>query len=1020
MTTETRRLVVVSDLHVGLDGDYNIFAGTQEFGAFTATLGAGDHLVLNGDAFDFLLDAEPMEMERAVQRAQKIVAGTEGIVVTTGLRELLVRGGRVTIRCGNHDPETGLAAVEPLLRSAIGNGLVIDRSDVATYEIAGTRVAVAHGEASDDWNRFEHDAIERADFTYPPGSRLVKSLLNPAKDEGLKFVDLLKPDVEGALLAVLAVRPSMVSRIATGESAGILWQLGKRMRGTPTAAVRSVARQGALARLDPDAADALGRWLDDGIGAKTRGVLGSRGFGAPDRATRAKWLRAGLFVWARLQKAAASDAGDEYFDIVPGNDEWEQARELSAGHDADIVLLGHTHAARFLAFDGLVFANTGTWIPLMRLPNADAPIDEWESLLADLEADPDLDSDAEHRKFERLTFVEIDGRSGTTRAALKEWRGTNALEIAAHGLAPAATTRGAPRRVAAALPRDATHAATRSVTRGGPRSAAAIATSTPLQPRIDRLARELDAWAQRNPAITFEVLTSQAHLVALIEQTRNLLADASRASEIDGLDLLADAETAWNFYRYADAQRRDPELGARLQIADAIAFDGYRVVMERARVAKIVTGTRLPVPLVYLEPGPGPATTSRGAQLRGLTLTGPARRTVAPFPVILLPHDHLETPWWLTVLLHEVGHDLDADLELEPRLAPALAKALEGSPRRDAWLRWLPEIIADLSGVRLGGPQFAVSLHELATLVGATSWYTTGEHPPLALRMELARALLGEAMPDVPAWPWAPAQLPYRDEVAQVIATLSAVPIGELTMSELFDDRPQEPTWRRLPGLIQEQVNRGASISAANLELDRRAQELEPPSWKVDTDYRRFLREMVPRLAPTILEPGSTYKIPPLSLLTIFDEAWFVGVTNGQLADRIEQAYRDRGRGWDRLVFFFLDDSGIERVALDPNDAAKLREERDAAWTRLEALSQEYAAHPPALRKTSHTFFFASFWRRSGERRVHVSAKIPGQDIRTCPAIDYRAVEGQSNPALEDYFAGLERLCAEQGLAQLA
>lgn len=98
--SDIQRLVVVSDLHVGLDGKHNIFAGKQEFGAFTARLGAGDHLVLNGDAFDFLLDAEPMEMDRAAARAEAILGGTEGRVVAAALAGVLDRGGGVTVRRG--------------------------------------------------------------------------------------------------------------------------------------------------------------------------------------------------------------------------------------------------------------------------------------------------------------------------------------------------------------------------------------------------------------------------------------------------------------------------------------------------------------------------------------------------------------------------------------------------------------------------------------------------------------------------------------------------------------------------------------------------------------------------------------------------------------------------------------------------------------------------------------------------------------------------------------------------------
>ena len=83
---------------------------------------------------------------------------------------MLAGGGQVALGLGNHDAELALAEVQAVIRGALGQ------------------------------------PVDPKRFSYPPGSRLVKTLLNPLKKElGLRFADLLKPDFRGAVLTTLAV-----------------------------------------------------------------------------------------------------------------------------------------------------------------------------------------------------------------------------------------------------------------------------------------------------------------------------------------------------------------------------------------------------------------------------------------------------------------------------------------------------------------------------------------------------------------------------------------------------------------------------------------------------------------------------------------------------------------------------------------------------------------------------------------------------------------------------------------------
>ena len=406
------RMFVVSDLHVGCDGDFNIFAGHEAFPRLAAEVGAGDHLVLNGDAFDFLLDDGPLELEPARERAEAIAKGADGRAVFGALGKALERGARVTVRIGNHDPETALDVVQSTFASHIGDAVHFDGSDVLKTDLHGIRIAISHGERDDDWNRFDRDAVHGDEFSFPPGSKLVKHLLNRVKlDHSMRFADLLKPDVEGALLAILAIEPSAVRLLLQPSVFGLVGQLHRRLRGDLYEAVPGAAQAGADGSIDEEAANAL-----EALMSPEEGLI----LPPLTRNVRTAWLRAGLRVWARVQRHMAGDAAASFFALDPELDEWATAQAVAAGSDARIVVLGHTHAARLGQFDDLTLANSGTWIPLMRLPPSDAPLEAWTDLLEDLEADPLLADRAKPRIIHRFTAVVLEPTDAGLRVSVDE------------------------------------------------------------------------------------------------------------------------------------------------------------------------------------------------------------------------------------------------------------------------------------------------------------------------------------------------------------------------------------------------------------------------------------------------------------------------------------------------------------------------------------------------------------------------------------------------------------------------
>jgi hypothetical protein len=105
------------------------------------------------------------------------------------------------------------------------------------------------------------------------------------------------------------------------------------------------------------------------------------------------WRARGCKLYAAAQRSPGA-TGDSYFDLAPEEGEWTRRVGWRPSTTADAVVLGHTHAARFRSEPGLTYVNTGTWIYLMRLPAADAPIEAWEEFLGQCRANPALDPTA--------------------------------------------------------------------------------------------------------------------------------------------------------------------------------------------------------------------------------------------------------------------------------------------------------------------------------------------------------------------------------------------------------------------------------------------------------------------------------------------------------------------------------------------------------------------------------------------------------------------------------------------------
>lgn len=439
------RTLVLSDLHLGNGGPYDIFAGPAELPALLDSfVREPTHAVLNGDTFDFLLNEDPLalDVERAVAQSRALVSAPPTRPTLEALGRLLAAGGRATLVVGNHDLELALPEVQAVVRDSLGQPAPIAErleflhgSAPLLLEVGGARVLVTHGENADVANRIDYPALlspERSSrFRYPPGSVLVKSLLNPLKRQHrLRFMDLLKPDFEGAVLTALGTHPQALTVLLTPDTLLLLRRFLEN-RFLPAAfapmSLEPSARLGqrlAQVDLDDQEAQALLDALDPEQPASYSGSM------ALGRA-RLKLARSGLASYARLHRQLAGQSAQAPFSLEPEPAELSEARRLAKAFNCRAVVVGHTHAARWYSTEELAYANTGTWIGLMRLPAPEAPEAEWAAWLAELQSNPELAPERQQlaRVERRFTCVVLEphAQEGAT-LRLAQWE-SHALQV---------------------------------------------------------------------------------------------------------------------------------------------------------------------------------------------------------------------------------------------------------------------------------------------------------------------------------------------------------------------------------------------------------------------------------------------------------------------------------------------------------------------------------------------------------------------------------------------------------------
>lgn len=443
--------IIISDLHVGQNDDFDIFANPTKIKLFSdfldyfRKLSSPVELVINGDFVDFL-QLRPwndLSRETALKKIKAIVAKSPTVFNDLGIF-LSDSRHKLKILPGNHDvelayPEVGQVLRDAILQSAPGAEDRLDlfgppKSSRTTHRptINGVQVWIEHGNEGDPFNSLVYQTLftdaetGTKKFSYPPGTTLVYDIMNDFK-ETLRFVDLLKPEMPAVLLILLAMKPYMAALGIPGlavkvlEAAGnsVVTMIKRKIVGLPLGPKPAVG----VPASDADEMETfLSRtFLDEESPTdwEMEVFLGGQevpGTSDPVLGPKLTRVRRWFLSWAlqTLARFQAAQQGAAFFNANhPDNAAAIGARSRLTG-DVKLVVFGHTHEALKTEFAEGLYVNSGTWADLVALPQGGR-----EAMLKWLD-------DVAANKFERTsypTYVKIEPASGGVAVSLNLWDG---------------------------------------------------------------------------------------------------------------------------------------------------------------------------------------------------------------------------------------------------------------------------------------------------------------------------------------------------------------------------------------------------------------------------------------------------------------------------------------------------------------------------------------------------------------------------------------------------------------------
>jgi UDP-2,3-diacylglucosamine pyrophosphatase LpxH len=413
---------VISDIHMGGKPGFQILRETKRLAGYIGWVEAQAPngkiaLILNGDVFDTL--AEDIKgyvaMEDAVTIVKGIMQDQSFSVIWDALASFVEKDGRTLVFViGNHDIEMAFPIVQSLILWRLAGDELTSRSRVVfsttgagyTCMVGNAKVYCTHGNEVDAWNYNRYEDLAKvsrrinADRPLDPkewcpnaGTRMVKEVMNEVK-KTYKWIDLLKPETNAAVGALVVLDPSQSAKIIK-----LLSIVGEKIQGTKQVDQR-LSAEGFKPKEDVDSSTIridhlLGPNLTAGIKAQQAKpsesvdemlLKAEKNLGQPSAlvAIPEESLGTGDLIWDRLTgwirgidkdealRRALLDwlKGDKTFDIEDKDDTFKDIT-AAVGSSIDFIVTGHTHLERAISIGGNRFYfNCGTWIRLLKFTDA--------------------------------------------------------------------------------------------------------------------------------------------------------------------------------------------------------------------------------------------------------------------------------------------------------------------------------------------------------------------------------------------------------------------------------------------------------------------------------------------------------------------------------------------------------------------------------------------------------------------------------------------------------------------------
>jgi UDP-2,3-diacylglucosamine pyrophosphatase LpxH len=423
-------VLVVSDLHLATERSCGLFQIDGELAEFLRWAHQNFprcQMFLNGDVFDFLADQreeDPINLEGAAQKARDIadkhkeVFDALSIFADSKEHALIILGG-------NHDPEMALPTVQREIEGRLQSSCPprplrwLTSGEAALFQVGAAKVLIEHGDQYDPWNWIDHEVLRRVIclasrnvpyqkiYPSPPGSRLVINRFNHISEQ-FPWLQTLQPLSPSLLpLALEVILPGLAPNDRSQLTDAVKEFRDFSKRSLTDMALRTVDAKARYWAEEDEEIAILNEWLASyekeedvwGLMDDAKAMLGRA-------VTRLRNLAA-----RRMLKRVSRR--DTFFQIGTSDNQHGAVTAL-LNKGANLVIHGHTHAAKAYKVGRGLYLNTGTWGQLMRLPSKKASQKEWSTFIEDLRGN-------RVASFPRPTFARVSRRGAQTSALLCEW-----------------------------------------------------------------------------------------------------------------------------------------------------------------------------------------------------------------------------------------------------------------------------------------------------------------------------------------------------------------------------------------------------------------------------------------------------------------------------------------------------------------------------------------------------------------------------------------------------------------------